>query len=111
MIGDPPAPVQPTRIPILLLRELSSQITSLGIELLSPQFVLGSLRCCRERIATVYDEISDDISSDAALQLLADIIFLEVALSCPEEGEFAQIKPKLSGQVSWTNGPTDLSVM
>jgi hypothetical protein len=111
MIGDPPAPVQPTRIPVQLVKELCSRLISLGIELLSPQFVLGTLRCCRERIATVYDEISDDVSSDAAIQLLADIIFLEVALSCPEAGELGQVKQKLSDKVSWINGKTDLSVM
>jgi hypothetical protein len=73
---------------------------SLGIELLTPRFVSGILRCCRETIATVCDEIGDDISSDAALQLLADITFLELALSCPEEDELAQLKQNLSGKVS-----------
>ena len=99
IIGDPRAPVQPTRIPIQLLRELCSRLISLGIEHLNPEFVSGTKRYCREGIATVYAEMDEDISANAALQLLADLIFLEISLSSTDDGEFNLAKQKLSAKV------------
>lgn len=99
IIGDPRAPVQPTRIPVQLLRELCSRLISLGIEHLNPEFVLGTMRCCREGIAAVYAEMNGDISANAALQLLADLIFLETSLASTDDGEFDLAKQKLSAKV------------
>ena len=96
-------PVQPTRTAVQLLREISLKLSSLGIELLSPEFVSVALRYCRQRLALLYAEIGGDTSSDAALQLLADVIFLEIALASPTEGEFDTVKKKLLVKVSWIN--------
>jgi hypothetical protein len=93
-------PVQPSRIPVQLLREVSSLLKSVGIELLTRNFVMGTMRACRESIATIYDEIGHDVSVDAALQLVSDILFLEIALSSPDDGEFRQVREKLAGKVS-----------
>ena len=50
------------------------------------------MQSCRENIISTYSDVLVDISEDAALQLLADIVFLEIALSRHESGEFQGIK-------------------
>src|ERR1700736_2795562 len=98
-IGDPAIPVQPTRIPVQLVKEISSQLNALGIELLSKEFVIGTLKACREAVGSVYNEIvsEGEISSDAALQLLTDVMFLEIGLASGKE--FAPVKDKLIEKV------------
>ena len=98
-VGGSASPVQPTRIPARLLQEVTSRLNSLGVELLTKEFVLGTMKECRESIATAYDDIGEDISSEAALQLLADILVLEIALSSPEDGEFNSVKQRLIHRV------------
>ena len=63
--------------------------------------MLSVVNTCREGIASVYDEmlVSEEISSDAALQLLADLIFLTLALSGDRKGEFDHVKEKLVEKV------------
>jgi len=93
--GDPHIPIQPTRIPIQLLKEIMSQLNSLGVDLLNRDLVLGTMKSCRESIAAVYSDMMTEISDIAALQLLADTVFLEIALSGQEIGEFNPVKEKL----------------
>lgn len=51
---------------------------------------------CRETIGSAYnDEILRDVSDDGALQLLADILFLEIAL----KGEISGAKEKFVEKV------------
>jgi len=92
---------------VQLLRELCSQLTSLGLEILSPEFVSSTMGCCRKGIANVYAKVDEDISTSAGLQLLADIFFLEIALSSPADGEFGLAKQRLSDKVSWILNKTD----
>lgn len=92
-------PVQPTRIPILILKEVTSELNSLGIDILSNDFIRGTMKSSRESIAFVYCDVLVEIIEDAAMQLLADIVFLEIALSGQKEGEFQDIREKLSEKV------------
>jgi hypothetical protein len=62
--------------------------------------VLGTMKSCRESIAAAYDDTVTEISDVAALQLLTDTIFLEMALSGHEIGEFSRIKERLIEKVS-----------
>lgn len=109
--GEPGIPVQPTRIPIQLIKEITSQLNSLGIELLSRDFVLDTMKSCRDTIASAYNDVLMEISEDAALQLLADISFLEIALSVQEMGEFKQVKEKLCEKVTVSLVLIDFSVL
>lgn len=87
MVGDPRAPVQPTRIPIQILKDITSRLNALGVDLLRRDFVIETMRCCRESIIACIEEIpTEEISADAAMQLIADIVFLEIALG-PKGGE------------------------
>jgi hypothetical protein len=92
-------PVQPSRILLQLVKEMSSRLNALGIELLEREFVNQTLKTCRETVAGVYDEFisSREVSEDTALQLLADVVFLWIALS--GESEFATIRDKLVKKV------------
>jgi hypothetical protein len=76
-------------------------LNSLGIDLLDPDFVLVALKSCRETIALAYCDILADVSSDATLQLLADITFLEIALSGNESGEFNHVREILVEKVQF----------
>ena len=89
-------PVQPTRIPVLLVKEITSQLNSLGIDLLNREFVLGTMKYCYDNIALEYEGLVTEISDDAVLQLLADVVFLEIAL-LGEKGE--KLKGKLLEKV------------
>ena len=92
-------PVQPTRILLQLVKEISSRLNALGIELLEREFVNRTLKTCRETVASVYDEFisSREVSADIALQLLAHVVFLQIALS--DESEFHTIRDKLVEKV------------
>jgi hypothetical protein len=58
------------------------------------------MKTCRDTITSAYNDVLVEISEDAALQLLADVIFLEIALSVQEMGEFKQTKEKLLEKVT-----------
>ena len=76
----------------------------MGIELLDNDFMLATVTACREGIARVYGDILvAEISSDAAMQLIADVIFLSLALSGEGKDEFEHVKKKLLEKVyiSW----------
>lgn len=83
-IGEPAHPVQPTTVPLLILKEITSRLSSFGIEVLNQQFISATLELCCESICSVYEEVISgniEMSSNAALQLIADIGFLEVVFS------------------------------
>jgi hypothetical protein len=64
--------------------------------------VIETTRICREKIAAEYETLlsgDGEISSDAALQLLADIRFLEIALSGHENAEFSSVRVSLFDKV------------
>jgi hypothetical protein len=92
-------PVQPTRILLQLVKEISSRLNALGIELLEREFVNRTLKTCRETVAGVYREFisSREVSVDTALQLLARVVFLQIALS--DESELHAIRDKLVEKV------------
>jgi hypothetical protein len=92
-------PVQPTRILLQLVKEISSRLNALGIELLEREFVNRTLKTCRETVAGVYLEFisSREVSVDTALQLLAHVVFLQIALS--DESELHAIRDKLVEKV------------
>lgn len=106
ILGDPRCPVQPSRTPIRLLKEIVSRLNSMGIELLDSDFMLATVTACREGIARVYGEIlvgEKEISSDAAMQLLADVMFLSLALSGEGKDDMERVRKKLLEKVciSW----------
>ena len=82
-----------------ILKEITSQLNSMGIDLLNRDFVLATMKSCRESIVSAYSDVTVDISEDSALQLLADIVFLEIALSGNESGEFEELRGKLLEKV------------
>jgi hypothetical protein len=88
--------VQPTRLALQAIKEISSQLNALGIELCNREFVSGTMGVCRKKLAVVYDEIGH-VSADAALQVLADVVFLEIALAGGDE--FQSVKEKLVERV------------
>jgi hypothetical protein len=88
--------VQPTRLALHAIKEISSQLNALGIELCNREFVSETMRVCRKKLAVVYDEI-EHVSEDAALQVLADVVFLEIALVGGDE--FQSVKEKLVERV------------
>ena len=69
------------------------------------------MKFCRESIAAAYNDTATDISDVAALQLLADTIFLESALSGHETGEFNLIKERLVEKVSLLFKSPDFSAL
>ena len=94
--GDGKRPIQPSRVPIQVLREITSQLESFGIELLTRDFVQGTITSCSDSIVNAYVEFAEDVSSDVALQLLVDIMFFEIALSATA---FSQAKEKFMEKV------------
>jgi hypothetical protein len=94
--NDSIKPVQPSRIPIRLLDEMTSQLNSFGIELLTKDFIQGVINSSSERIATIYVEFDEEITSDVALQILADLLFLQIALSTTA---FSHAKEKFLNKV------------
>jgi hypothetical protein len=101
IIGDPLIPTQPTRIPIRILKELTSHLNSLGIELLNREFVNGIVSLCRENITAVYSDLVNEASSDAALQILTDVAFIEITLAGQEKGEFNKLREELIKKVAF----------
>lgn len=99
--GDPRMPTQPTRIPVRILKDFTSQLNSLGVDLLNREFVYGAMCLCRESIAAVYNDLVSDASSDATLQMLADVSFLEIALRAQEKREFNGLREELVHKVSF----------
>ena len=57
------------------------------------------MKSCRESLVSAYSDVTVDISDDAALQVLADIVFMEIALSGQENGEFQGVREKLVEKV------------
>ena len=57
------------------------------------------MKSCHESIISAYTDVLIDISEDAALQLLVDISFLEIALSGHESGESRGLREKLLEKV------------
>jgi hypothetical protein len=101
-IGEPLHPVQPTTVPLVIIKELTSQLSSFGIEVLDRGFVTRTLEFCSESISSVYDEVvfgPMEISSDAAMQLIADITFLELAFSGLEGDVLKQSREELITKV------------
>jgi len=77
-------PKQPTRIPLLILKDITTQLNSFGVNLLNKEFVFETKKRCAERISSTYDiTFSGDkeISSQIAMQLLADVLFLCLTLA------------------------------
>jgi hypothetical protein len=73
--------------------------------------VHGTMSLCREHIAAVYNDVVSDASSDAALQLLGDVAFLEIALAGRGKGEFNRLREELVKKVSVCPSFTKSSVM
>jgi hypothetical protein len=105
-IGEPLHPVQPTTVPLVIIKEITSQLSSFGIEVLDRGFITGTLEFCAASIASVYDEVvfgPSEISSDSAMQLIADITFLELAFSNLEGDVLKRSREELITKVlySW----------
>jgi hypothetical protein len=101
-IGEPRHPVQPTTVPLVIIKEITSQLSAFGIEVLDRGFVTGTLNLCGESISSVYNEVvfgPMEISSDAALQLMADVTFLELAFSSLEGDLFKKSREQLISKV------------
>jgi hypothetical protein len=79
--GEPPVPSQPSRIPVLVLKEIASQLNRIGIDLLTNEFVNLTATLCLESIAQSYSEIPLEISADAATQIFTDMTFFMIAFS------------------------------
>jgi hypothetical protein len=61
---------------------------------------METMKCCRQDIASKYEEIPrDEMSDDAAMQLIADVVFLEIALGGKEDGEFSNVRKGLLEKV------------
>jgi hypothetical protein len=97
--GEPPLPSQPSRIPVLVLKEITSQLNRIGIELLNKEFVHLTAKLCLERIATLYKEIPLEISADAAIQIYADMTFFTIALPGIDRDLFKESQEKLREKV------------
>jgi hypothetical protein len=104
-IGEPRHPVQPTTVPVVIIKEITSQLNAFGIEVLDRGFVTGTLNLCGESVSSVYDEVvfgQIEISSDAASQLMADVTFLELAFSSLEGDLFKKSKEELISKVYYS---------
>jgi len=84
------------RIPLKLLAQLTRLLNTLGIELLSQELIHATKKACRTGIAGVY-EVVTGVSGENATQLLADIMFLEIALAGREE--FGGVRGRLVKKV------------
>ena len=100
MVGNPRAPVQPTRIPIQILKDITTRLNALGVDLLRRHFVIETMRCCRESVISCFEEIpTEEMSGDAAMQLIADILFLEIALGAKQGEELSAARKSLIEKV------------
>ena len=69
---------------------------------MNKSFVLETKKCCQKTIAAEYERLvnsDEEISEDAAMQLLADVGFLEIALAGDKTEDFTCVKDLLIEKV------------
>ena len=72
----------------------------MGIDLLTREFVIETMKCCRETVASAYEEIPrEEMSAEAAMQLIADLVYMGIALAEQEDGEFHNVRKGLLEKV------------
>jgi hypothetical protein len=108
MAGEPPLPSQPSRIPVLVLKEIASQLNRIGIDLLNNGFVNLTAKLCLESIAKSYGEIPPEISADAAVQIFTDMTFFIIALPGQDEDTLKVAREKLREQVHLPSAISDV---
>jgi len=72
---------------VLVLKEIASHLSRIGIDLLNRDFVRLTCKLCLEQTATIYNnEIAPlEVSPDAAAHIFADILFFRIALPGNDE--------------------------
>ena len=85
---------------MLILKEIASQLSRIGIDLLNRDFVQLTGKLCLERTTAIYkNEIAAlEISADAAAQVFADIMFFTIALP-GNDGILRVVRDKLLTKV------------
>jgi len=83
-----------------VLKEIASQLTRIGIDLLNRDFVQLTGKLCLERTTAIYNnEIAPlEISADAAAQIFTDITFFAIALP-GNDGILKDLRDKLLARV------------
>ena len=77
---------------------MATLLDGVGADLLVKDLITLTCKACRKTIASAYHDIATtelEISNDAAVQLLADVLFLENVLSASGDDEFVDIKQRL----------------
>jgi hypothetical protein len=76
-------------------------LNTLGVDLLRRDFVMETMQCCREGVVASFEEIpTEEMSADAAMQLIADIVFVEIALGAKGVEELSDARKTLIEKVS-----------
>jgi len=75
---------------------MATLLDGVGSDLLVKDFVTLTRKACSKTIASACQTTCDlEISNDSAVQLLADVLFLQTVLSTSENDEFLDIRKRL----------------